>query len=238
MILLNSDLEEQFGLAKDWKDNNAKKDWYDCLSNAREKHRDAVCEKIEANLAIATEKDCNTHRYFDALLARDKNAASNIFSDIYTSFKKGFIPSSIELELAFLIDITGSMAPYAHAVVATIKTMLTGSGSILSKLNIKFPDIEFHLRVGAMGFRDIDDGSEQFVERISNEGGHFVDNDAFSIGFVDSILQKPSGGGDIAEDLLGAIDRSARWSGPDDWTSMIKFMLLLTDAPAHGCCAN
>jgi len=217
---------------------NAKKDWYNCLSNARKKHRDTVCDEIEANIAAATEKDCNTHCYFDALLASDKKAASNIFSDIYTSFKRELVPSSIELDLAFLIDITGSMTPYTHATAATIKNMLFGSGSIVSKLNINFPKIEFYLRVGVMGFRDVDDDLEQFVERRSIEGGHFVDNNDFSIDFVESILNSPSGGGDTAEDLLGAIDRSAKWNGSNDWTSPIKFMVLLTDAPAHGFSTN
>mmetsp|Transcript_12850 Transcript_12850/g.19234 ORF Transcript_12850/g.19234 Transcript_12850/m.19234 type:complete len:1061 (-) Transcript_12850:89-3271(-) len=237
MILLNSDLEEQFGLARDWTDDNAKKDWYNCLSDARKKRRNAVCEEIETNLAAAIEKDCNTHCYFDALLAKDKEVASDIFSEIYTSFKKGSL-TSIDLELAFIIDITGSMAPYADATVTTIEHMLSGTGSILSKLKINFPEIEFHLRVGVMGFRDIDDGPDQFLEKSTNEGSHFVDSDAFSLSFVESILGSPSGGGDVAEDLLGAIDKSATWSGPDDWTSLIKFMLLFTDAPAHGFSVN
>jgi len=234
MILLDSDIEKQFGLVKGWKDKIAKRDWYDCLSSARQKHRDVIYEKIEENLAKATEKDCNTHSYFDALLAKDKKAASKRFKEIYTSFKKGSLPSSIELDLAFIIDTTGSMAPYAQTAAATVKNLLTGSESIVAKLNINFPEIEFHLRVGVMGFRDIDDGPKQFSESISNEGSHFFSDTTTSISFVNFILRGTSGGGDIAEDILGAIHKAAKWNGPDDWTSPIKFMLLLTDAPAHG----
>eukprot|EP00957_Ditylum_brightwellii_P075312 5722559-Ditylum_brightwellii.AAC.1 len=47
---------DRIGLVKGWKDGRAKKDLYRFLSAACQKHHDAVCEKIEANLADATER--------------------------------------------------------------------------------------------------------------------------------------------------------------------------------------
>ena len=52
--------------------------------------------------------------------------------------------------------------------------------------------------------------------------------------FVDTVVKRASGGGDLAEDLLGAINRCTSWSSSGDWKSRIKFMMLLTDAPTHG----
>ena len=63
---------------------------------------------------------------------------------------------------------------------------------------------------------------------------HFTKNIGDAISFVETITRNPSGGGDIAEDHLGAIDLCTKWNSEDDWTSPVKFMLLLTDAPAHG----
>jgi len=40
-----------------------------------------------------------------------------------------------------------------------------------------------------------------------------------------------SGGYDIAEDILSVVHRCASWTS---WSSMMKFMIVVTDAPAHG----
>jgi len=233
LILLDSDLEEKFGLAKGMKDNVAKERWYQELCTARDKFRKNCCDAIEENLADATQKDQATHLYFDSLLMKDEETATKAFKEIYTSFKKGSMPSSIELDLAFIVDTTGSMAPYAPTVVNTVTSMLKGTDSITEKLTTKFPEIEFQLRAGIMGYRDIDDDA-QFTESVFKEQSHFTNNINNATRFVESITQGSSGGGDLAEDHLGAIDRCANWDSKYDWTSPIKFMLLLTDAPAHG----
>ena len=233
LILLDSDLEDRFGLTKGMKDNIAKESWYQELCNARDKFRKNCCDAIEENLADATQKDQATHLYFDSLLVKDEETATKAFKEIYTSFKKGSMPSSIELDLAFIVDTTGSMAPYAPTVVNTVTNMLKGTDSITEKLKTKFPEIEFQLRVGIMGYRDIDDDA-QFTESVFKEHCHFTNNIDSATRFVESITQGSSGGGDLAEDHIGAIDRCTKWDSKYDWTSPIKFMLLLTDAPAHG----
>ncbi len=234
MILLDSDLEEKFDLPIGMKDRVSKNEWYSHLCSARDKtlkdRRDAIAE----NLISATEKDNATHLYFDALLAKNDALATKRFQEIYTSFKKGSMPSSIELDLAFVIDITGSMAPYCKAAATTIEQLLDGPGSITEKLKGKFPDIEFHLRVGMMGYRDIDDTTSQFTESLWQGKDHFTNNIAHATHFLNSVTQNPSGGADLAEDHLGAIDQCINWNSKTDWTSPIKFILLLTDAPAHG----
>jgi len=233
MILLDSDLEDKFGLSRGTKEKVPKKSWYQTLCSVRDEARKKRCRAIQENLADATEKDVATHKYFDALLAKDTRRASKKFKEIYSSFKKGSMPSSIELDLAFLVDVTGSMAPYARAAATTANSLLVGTGSITEKLKSKFPDIEFQLRVGVLGYRDIEDSS-QFTDSAWQGNGHFTNNVDDATRFIQTITGSPSGGGDVAEDHLGAIDRCINWNSADDWTSQIKFMLLLTDAPAHG----
>ena len=235
MILLDSDLEEEFGLPVGTKDYVPKERWYQHLSSARDKRRQDRCRAIEENLVDAMQKDKETHRYFDALLCKNAVEAGKLFKAIYTSFKKGSMPSSIELDFAFLLDVTGSMTPFARAVASTVNNMIIGRSSITAKLKSKYPEIEFHLRVGVMAYRDIDDNS-QFTEspwRNANTG-HFTTTMADTSSFVASVTSASSGGENLAEDHIGAIHRCATWNSPEDWTSPIKFMLLFIDSPAHG----
>ena len=233
LFLLASDLEEKFSIHKEMKDTTPKREWYSELCVAREKLRREQNDGIEENLINATEMDRITHEYFDSLLSRQTKKAATKFKELYKSFKTGEMPSSLDLDIAFLVDVTGSMAPYATSLVKTVDAMLRGDNSITKKLQLKFPEITFSLRVGILGFRDIDDTS-QFVESNFHGKSHFTDNVDSAISFLKSITSSPSGGGDIAEDHLGAIDRCANWSSEEDWSSPIKFMLLLTDAPTHG----
>lgn len=234
MILLESDLEEHFGLPPGSKDSVARQDVYQWLCDAREKCHDRHCQMMNDNLTDATKKDQNTHRYFDALLSADQQNAYKLFKEMYTNFKKQSMPSTMDLDLAFAIDITGSMAPYARAAASTIKCLLEGNNSIMAKLGVKFPEIQFKLRVAVLGFKDIDDQSCQFQESSWRGGSHFTEQIQNAVRFVDKISAKSSGGGDLAEDHLGALDRCMSWNAPDDWTAQIKFIMLLTDAPTHG----
>jgi uncharacterized protein YegL len=233
MVLLESDLEEHFGLRE--KDKVAKRDRYEWLCKGRDKKRRQYCCEIETDLAGATERDNVTHRYFDALLAADHLNAHSLFKEIYLSMKKRPMPSAMDLDLAFVMDMTGSMAPFARAAAATIAGLIVkDSSSIVGKLKSQFPETEFRLNVAVMGFRDIDDMNGQFRESTWQGNSHFTQSIHDAIPFINAIAESSSGGGDLAEDHLGAINRCACWNNPADWASQIKFMMLLTDAPAHG----
>lgn len=47
-------------------------------------------------------------------------------------------------------------------------------------------------------------------------------------------MKNPSGGRDLAEDVFGALNRCCSWNSTDDWKAPAKFIILMTDAPAHG----
>jgi len=233
MVLLESDLEEDFGLPHGEKNKIAKQDHYKWLCKARIDKRKSYCETIKTNLTGAAEQDRFTHTYFDALLNANKNKAHDLFKELYLSIKKRPMPSTMDLDLSFVIDVTGSMGPYARTAAMIIKNLVKGKSSVISKMNHKFPDLEIKLRIGVLGFRDIDDQSDQFMECIWHNG-HFTESIRHALHFVDEVTSNPSGGGDLAEDHLGAIKRCADWKSRGDWASSIKCMMLLTDAPAHG----
>ncbi len=233
MILLASDLEEKFSIPKNMKDEVAKKSWYQNLCYGRNRFRDRCNAKIKENLADATEKDKASHIYFDSLISRKETEAATRFKDLYNSFKEKHMPSSMPLDIAFLVDLTGSMAPYVQSVVETTNAMLKGKNSITEKLKAKYPGIKFILRAGLMGYRDVLD-DKKIVQCVFNGTSHFTTDFDSVVTDLKSMCAQPSGGGDLAEDHLSAIYYSSKWEAIGDWTSPIKFMLLFTDAPAHG----
>jgi preprotein translocase subunit SecA/uncharacterized protein YegL len=165
------------------------------------------------------------------IIQTDHRKAHSFFKEIYLSRKK----RTIDLDLSFVIDMTGSMAPFAGAIAGMIKGLLVeGSNSVVGNLKSLFPKLKFRLNVAVMGFRDIDDTNDQFLENTWQGKSHFTHNIQDAIHFIDSIAESSSGGGDLAEDQLGAINRCANWNNPGDWASGVKLMVLLTDAPAHG----
>jgi len=234
MILLETDLESDFGIKAVEKEQLPKGQWYEWLCNIRVKHQKEQCILIEESLKDATEKDGLTHDYFDSLLAGNKAESKEQFKKLYQLIKKPPVPSSVHIDLALVIDVTGSMSPYAQSTVSTIENLLCGTSSLMSKLSTNFPEIEFQLRLGCLCFRDIDDGNNKFTELVLSDGSHFTSHVSTVLNFVKRVCAAPSGGFDLAEDIIGAIHHSANWQNGEDWTSDIKFMMLFSDASAHG----
>lgn len=235
MVLLESDLASDFGAVPAEKDKVPKSQWYDWLCRVRSVHHKEQCVLVEKNLEDATEKDTLTHQYFDSLLACNEAKSKEQFKDLYQLIKKPPVPSSVSIDLALVIDVTGSMAPYVQSAVSTIKSLLSGQNALISKLSHNFPEIGFHLRLGCLGFRDIDDRRKQFTELLLNGGSHFTNDVSGALGFVQQLCSAPSGGFDLAEDIIGAVHHcGSKWQNEDDWTGDIKFMMLFTDAASHG----
>ena len=235
MILLEPDLESQFGIPVGERNKIPKTDIYKWLCDIRALKHDKQNKLVEGNLSTATEKDTATHKYFDNLLASKTVEARKQFEDLYHLMKKPPMPSSLGLDLAFAIDTTGSMCQYSDCIMSTCESLISGQTSILEKLKSTYPDIQFNLRVAILGFRDIDDKHDQFQDKVWSEGGHFTSNVADVLQHL-KLMTKSTyhGGADIAEDHIGAIQHSTDWNHSNDWASDIKCLMLLTDAPSHG----
>ncbi|KAL7554369.1 hypothetical protein ACHAWF_017810 [Thalassiosira exigua] len=235
MVLLESDLESGFGVPPGEKDKVPKNSLYDWLCDVRKRKHQKQCKLMQENLADATEKDNATHKYFDHLLDHNADKATKEFEGLYKLMKKSPMPSTLLLDIAFAIDVTGSMMAYSKCTAATIEGLIASQNSIVEKLKVTFPEISFKLRVGCLPFRDIDDKPNQFQDKVWVGGGHFTDDLANALQFIKSACQSAGGGADIAEDHMGAIQHcAASWNHSDDWTSDIKCLMLLSDAPSHG----
>lgn len=139
-------------------------------------------------------------------------------------------PSRVTVDITFVIDSTGSMAPVVNSIRHHLFMILAKDDkhSIVSKVKHEFPDLDLEIRCGYLFFKDFKD-SPQFTESMF-EGGHFTSD-------TDVFLRKVSGsfhatgGDDQAEDIAGALRKAAEWG---DWTGQARFLLLFTDAPCHG----
>ncbi|CAB9511747.1 expressed unknown protein [Seminavis robusta] len=234
MVLLEGDLKDNFGISQGEKDSIARERRYEWLHQARTRKHGQHWKLVGENLKLATGRDQATHQYFDALLAGQRESATTLFKDLYAMIKKPPIPDEIAVDIALAVDITGSMAPYSKHTRETIEGLLAGNNSIVSKLGPSFPDTTIKVRLGIIAFRDIDDRTNQFQESVWSQGGHFTESVPDVLAYLRAAALNPTGGHDLAEDILGAINRCAGWSEHSDWSSQIKMIVLFTDAPAHG----
>lgn len=140
-------------------------------------------------------------------------------------------PSKVTVDIAFVIDSTGSMAPVVNSVRGHLHMILNEERehSIVSKVKEEYPDLELEVRCASLLFKDYKD-DPKFIESHSSTGGHFTKD-------VESFLESTeanfyaTGGDDQAEDVAGALRKATEWG---DWTGQARFLLLFTDAPCHG----
>ncbi|KAL3941493.1 MAG: hypothetical protein SGBAC_004162 [Bacillariaceae sp.] len=233
LILLEEDLLQTFGISQGEQKGIPRAGRYGWLCDVRARNSELRAKVIDGNLAEATQKDKDTHEYFDALLASNPSTAKSLFKKIYLAMKRP-IPSVVVLNMALAIDVTGSMNKFSRDLPSMLTKLLQGQDSIMAKLGVKFPELIFKLRVGVLGFRDIDDKAQQFEEKIWSNGTHFTSNMNNVLSKIQNMVSASSGGHDLAEDSLGAIYRSVKWNENGDWSGTINCLLVLTDAPAHG----
>ncbi|RUS16815.1 hypothetical protein BC937DRAFT_90765 [Endogone sp. FLAS-F59071] len=124
---------------------------------------------------------------------------------------KGRASRNQTLDLAFLIDCTGSM----KVIIKEVEQKLQ---EVLKQLQEDFGTVE--TRVAFVGYRDFGD-KEQHV---------FVDFNTPSVISQHAAGVSAYGGGDIAEDVLGGYNEALKLS----WSSRYRVLLHFADAPPHG----
>ena len=125
------------------------------------------------------------------------------------------IKAQSRFDLLFIMDITNGMDFYLDQVKKDILEMK-------STIEKKCAGIEIYL--GFIGYRDIND---------LDLGENYIDLDFTNE--YESIkksieLVKVGGGGDIPEDLCGALELGKK----KNWKGKTRFAFLVTDAPCHG----
>jgi len=116
------------------------------------------------------------------------------------------------LDLVFMVDCTGSMAPYINEVKEKI-------GDVVSFSKETYDN---NIRLSFVGYRDHSDGDKR-IEAID-----FTDDLDVFREFVSHIVAK--GGDDACEDVLGGLE----YTGKLDWKSKNRIVFHIGDAPQHG----
>lgn len=109
-----------------------------------------------------------------------------------------------QVDLLFLVDCTGSMAPYIREIKKKILSIVTQTTKSFAKLKIK---------LGFVGYRDFCDKDQRLVVLP------FTTNVSAFEKFVGRI--EASGGGDAPEDVFGGIDAATQMG----WSQRTRIMI-------------
>lgn len=116
------------------------------------------------------------------------------------------------VDLAFVIDATGSMASYIEGVKRHIRT-------IIKEVKRTHPGLS--LRMAVVAYRDVDDANRFEVLDFVSSVEEFES-------FVATIAAK--GGGDLPEDMAGGLQQANHLH----WKNTTRVVFCIADAPCHG----
>ena len=125
------------------------------------------------------------------------------------------IKQQSRLDLLFIMDITNSMDVYLEQVKEQVL-------NIIEAIRKECAGIEIYIGfIGYKDFSDLDFGDNYINLELTNEYDSIVQNIKYL---------KAEGGGDIPEDLCGALD----FAKNKEWNGKSRFTILVTDSPCHG----
>ncbi|KAG0564826.1 hypothetical protein KC19_8G143000 [Ceratodon purpureus] len=128
------------------------------------------------------------------------------------------IITSQELDLAFLVDATGSMQTSIDMIKTTVTTMAAG-------IMASYPECK--LRVAFVPYRDYVDAEQDDSELCDFTTNFYGPDSDFSLALS---RVHAAGGGDDAEDVFSGIARVAQLS----WDATNRLVFHIADAPCHG----
>ncbi|CAB9499688.1 protein kinase vwkA [Seminavis robusta] len=124
-----------------------------------------------------------------------------------------FIKDAETVDLAFLLDCTGSMGPHIEAAKSCIKEIVR---------RVKRTNEGLKLRVAVIGYRDIYNRDERFETLDFTESSEEFER------FVSAL--SPIGNDDPPEDIAGAVQKACTLS----WQQTSRITFLIADFPCHG----
>ena len=125
---------------------------------------------------------------------------------------KQMLAKNKNVDVAFLLDCTGSMAGYINEAKNQIKKIVQDIGDMY----------ENNVQVAFIGYRDHRDGPMR-IEAF----GFSDDTDRF-VAFLNGV--RATGGGDAPEDVLGGLEAAINLA----WSSASKVIFHVGDSPQHG----
>ena len=178
-------------------------------SKTRRKLEEIKAENEKLKAGKTTSATCEALKKLESenrdLLVRERKKD---IARILDGFKK-----AQRVDLCFLVDCTGSMAPCIEAVKSKIHTFV-------NQVKMIYPDLK--IRLSFVGYRDVDLGADRFAILP------FTDSLSDFESFVRGV--SPIANGDPCEDVFGGIDEALklRWEFPT------RIVVHFADAPCHG----
>jgi len=154
---------------------------------------------------------------------------TNAFADIEKQLRgirdlkvvKGEAATSTTVDICFCVDTTGSMEPYLQDV----KSQIAGiASSLIPEIQKAYPKIKVVVNFALVPYRDIGDPGHLSKETILE----FTQEEPKFLQHLRNLSS--TGGVDDPEDVLGALNRVLQLN----WTSKVKFLIWMGDAPSHG----
>ena len=124
------------------------------------------------------------------------------------------------LDLLIMMDATGSMHPYIEAVKKGL------SGQLLTEIRDRFPTAVKNMRFGFLAYRDIPRDGKKCPPHF--EKLDFTSDLHEVVEWLGKV--KATGGGDTAEDVVGAMMEASTFS----WEQPLRAIFHIVEAPAHG----
>jgi len=137
------------------------------------------------------------------------------------------------LDIAFVVDFSGSMAPALNGIKTEIANIARNIPPLVRE---QCGGVSLLMRVALVPFRDIGDAAMQGIDFVAVPADISAETiEAFNTqqltGLTETLRRlHPDGGGDIPEDVFGAFRKTVTLG----WSSRVRYAVLITDAPPHG----
>lgn len=130
----------------------------------------------------------------------------------YIAEENNKVMSFVTLDLAFIMDITGSMKAYLQMAKDKVIGMID---------NIKKNCTTVEVKLGFVGYRDYLDTNHEYLTVKLNKNAKEV---------RDYISKVEVGGGNDCEDMAGGLNIGLNF----EWSGKSRFAVLIADVPCHG----
>ena len=178
----------------------------------------------EYNMKIKKDLEANFNKKLTNFQIAQAKSQKDIFLNNFNVLKNDFriieeyeklIFKDTELDIMFIMDLTGSMGIWLNEAKHNIK-------KITEEISDNFPGTK--IRLSFIGYRDFDNKGDRRDYEIIN----FTENIE---NFISSVKKfECYGGGDQPEDIAGALNEALKM----DWKSNARYVVLVCDAPCHG----
>ena len=171
------------------------------IQNEVKEYKGLQINNIKDNVEKGTENMLEANKKIEVDMSKLKK---------FIEEKQEKVNNILSLDLAFVMDITGSMEPYLNFA----------KNKIISIINEITKDSNIKVRLGFIGYKDYTEKYEIYENFTNN----IEDVKNF-------ITQAQLGdGADFCEDMVGGLNLALNYS----WKSNTRFAMLIADAPCHG----